>query len=219
MLSVFEGTIKALSWANLRFAMSAYGQHYYGSVVFWDTLSSDLIAAARPGQLEVVPSRLPGGYPKLESPTLSHPALEPLTEHHAFRLACSIEAVPSNDTLGVNTMLSVCLAARQVRQHSELRTYSILLRRERVLDTLRGLERMRQGKILNQRLESSTVSRSRFLRKPESTDTTGTSALTVGNVTFSSIRSDCCWWQWSPRRTSTWGDSPRSKIDGIASES
>jgi len=36
------------------------------------------------GQLEMVRSRHPGRYPKLEGSTLSHPALEPLTEHHAF---------------------------------------------------------------------------------------------------------------------------------------
>jgi hypothetical protein len=32
----------------------------------------------------VAPSRHPGRYPEPEDSTLSHPALEPLTEHHAF---------------------------------------------------------------------------------------------------------------------------------------
>src|SRR3972149_11296818 len=44
-----------------------------------------------------------------------------------YRRACSSEAVASIDPLGVKTMLSVCLAARQVSQNSELRTGSILL--------------------------------------------------------------------------------------------
>src|SRR3972149_1099488 len=45
-----------------------------------------------------------------------------------YRRACSSEAVASIDPLGVKTMLSVCQAARQVSQNSELRTGSILLR-------------------------------------------------------------------------------------------
>jgi len=39
---------------------------------------------ARLRQIEMVRSRHPGRYPKLEGSTLSHPAFEPLTEHHAF---------------------------------------------------------------------------------------------------------------------------------------
>ena len=39
---------------------------------------------ARLCQLQTVRSRHPGRYPKLEGSTLSHPAFEPLTEHHAF---------------------------------------------------------------------------------------------------------------------------------------
>jgi hypothetical protein len=43
---------------------------------------------ARLRQTVSVRSRHPGRYPKLEGSTLSHPAFEPLTEHHASLTGC-----------------------------------------------------------------------------------------------------------------------------------
>ena len=88
-------------------------------------MSINLLLPARLGQHEVVQSRHPGRYPKLESPTLSYPAFEPLTERHAFPRTCD-EVSPIN-ALGVRLTLSVCLAAQQVSGSLELRTMSILL--------------------------------------------------------------------------------------------
>lgn len=58
------------------------------------------------GQLEVVRSRHPGRYPKLEGSTLSHPAFGPLTEHQAFSTGLFYEAQAPQISLGVKTMLS-----------------------------------------------------------------------------------------------------------------
>ena len=55
-----------------------------------------LVAAASTSRSAlVVQSRHPGRYPKLRSLTLSDPAFEPLTEHHAFSTGLMTAAVAS----------------------------------------------------------------------------------------------------------------------------
>ncbi len=56
----------------------------------------------------MVQSRHPGRYPKLRSLTLSYPAFEPLTEHHAFSTGLSTAASKSRACPRCPTMLSVC---------------------------------------------------------------------------------------------------------------
>jgi hypothetical protein len=49
----------------------------------------------------MVQSRHPGRYPKLRSLTLSYPAFEPLTEHHAFFTGLlTVAALTATPTLG-----------------------------------------------------------------------------------------------------------------------
>ena len=77
--------LKALSWLNLLFEVSAYAQRYDPKVDFLGLVVQRLAGGRGTARSAfVVPSRHPGRYPKLESSTLSHPALEPLTEHHAL---------------------------------------------------------------------------------------------------------------------------------------
>ena len=59
----------------------------------------------------VVCSRHPGRNPKLEGFTLSYPAFKPLTEHHASSTGLLNTSEVVFDTLGAETMLSVCIAA------------------------------------------------------------------------------------------------------------
>ena len=95
------GERKALSWSNLLFGMRAYIQRDHLMVVFLEVVVQWLYAASTARQHSRVQSRHPGRNPKLESPTLSYPAFEPLTERHAFRRACSTKHLRSVDTLGV----------------------------------------------------------------------------------------------------------------------
>ena len=90
-----------------------------------------MAAGTSPSAL-VVQSRHPGRYPKLESFTLSYPAFEPLTEHHALPTGLFNEATLRRYPRG-RTMLSVCLAAQQVSQSLELRTILIVLLSEALL--------------------------------------------------------------------------------------
>ena len=76
---------KALSWLNLHFLMMRVrSAQLLESSFFGTRCRATGRLPARLGQHAVVRSRHPGRYPKLASPTLSHPAFEPLTEHHAL---------------------------------------------------------------------------------------------------------------------------------------
>lgn len=76
----------------------------------------------------MVQSRHPGRYPKLRSLTLSYPAFEPLTEHHAFSTGFLTAASKSRACPRCPTVLSVCR-----KQHDKpnggpkLQTFLILL--------------------------------------------------------------------------------------------
>jgi len=118
---------RALSWLNLRFGMRAYVQRdYREGNFFWARCPVTRSLPGKSRSAWVVPSRHPGRYPKLESPTLSYPALEPLTEHRALTTGLFNRADARSIPSGSMAMLSVCLAARRVSRNSELRTFSIL---------------------------------------------------------------------------------------------
>ena len=132
------GARKALSWASLRFCRCAHDERNYWRVVFCDLVVQDWKAAGTSRSAEVVRSRHPGRYPKLEGSTLSHPAFEPLTEHHAFSTGFCHGARAPSLSLGVKTMLSVWLAARQVSRNPELRTPVIVTFLRQGLPVLRA---------------------------------------------------------------------------------
>ena len=99
---------KALSWGNLHFEMSAVHSALLPEGSFFETrcLATGRLPT-RLSQLEVVRSRHPGRYPKLASPTLSHPAFEPLTEHHAFSTGLFDAALPHRYPRGQDDVVSV----------------------------------------------------------------------------------------------------------------
>ena len=105
---------KSTVMAELCFArlgeMRAYVKRHYLTVTFLRLKVQWLVGCrSTSSSALVVQSRHPGRYPKLRSLTLSHPAFEPLTEHHAFSTglltATALTAAPA---LGVRSMLSVC---------------------------------------------------------------------------------------------------------------
>jgi hypothetical protein len=83
----------ALSWKDVanRGVRAHSAQLHEGSFFGTRCLGTGGLGA-RLCQWELVRSRHPGKYPKLESSTLSHPAFEPLTEHHATKTGCSAGA-------------------------------------------------------------------------------------------------------------------------------
>ena len=143
-------------------------------------MSSDWQAATHARSAEVARSRHPGRYPKLEGSTLSHPAFEPLTEHHAFTTGLFDRAHARSISLRDRTMLSVCWAARRVSQSSELRTWSILPFLHRELQVLRGRFRVESAR--------------------ESTGRRGAGDHGVSDATTHSAA-------WLPRRRPTWAAS------------
>ena len=90
--------------------MRAYAERHYLTVTFLQLKVQWLVGCrgTSPSAL-VVQSRHPGRYPKLRSLTLSYPAFEPLTEHHAFSTGLLTAAArAATPALGEGSMLSVC---------------------------------------------------------------------------------------------------------------